>query len=134
MTTAIVTGDRHATDAEWARTVSIALQDHGVDHVIHGDARGIDSIADMAAMSIGATVSARPAAWNQHGRSAGPIRNELMLKDLQEDALQGESVLVLAFHRDLSNSKGTGHMVRIARAAGIRVVHYDAPIPEPKEL
>jgi hypothetical protein len=44
-------------------------------------------------------VIAMPADWANHGKAAGPIRNRKML-DLKPD-------LVLAFHADLTNSKGT---------------------------
>ena len=34
---------------------------------------------------------------------------------------QGKPSLVLAFHDDIENSKGTKHMVKIAREAGVEV-------------
>ena len=49
-----------------------------------------------------------------HGKAAGPIRNREMLRD-------GGPEMVAAFHTDLSQSKGTLDMVRIARSAGVPV-------------
>lgn len=56
-----------------------------------------------------------PADWNKYGKVAGPIRNSEMLK------LHPDIDLVLAFHDDLSESKGTRDMVHKAQKAGIEV-------------
>jgi len=53
-----------------------------------------------------------PADWHQYGRSAGPIRNYKMLKEGQPDC-------VIAFLHE--NSRGTRHMIEIARKADIEV-------------
>jgi hypothetical protein len=80
--------------------------------VIHGAARGADTIAGEEAKKLGFEVKAYPAEWQSYGRAAGPVRNEVMLTD-------GAPDLVLAFHSNLAESKGTAHMVKIARAAGV---------------
>lgn len=59
-----------------------------------------------------------PALWDKHGRAAGPIRNTQMLDEGRPD-------LVLAFHRDLSESKGTRNMVEQSVKANLPVIHYD---------
>lgn len=82
--------------------------------VIHGDARGADTLGGLAAQRLKLEVHAFPANWQRFGRGAGPIRNREMLDERPD--------LVLAFHDDLDNSKGTADMVRIARKAGIPVV------------
>ncbi len=51
-----------------------------------------------------------PADWEKHGKSAGPIRNQQMLKE-------GKPNLVIAF----PGGKGTAHMVSIAKKAGVEV-------------
>jgi len=81
--------------------------------IIHGAAKGADNIAGNTALRLGLRVEAFPAEWKKYGRSAGPIRNRKML-DQNPD-------LVLAFHEDLSSSKGTKHMVQIAREKGVPV-------------
>ena len=60
-----------------------------------------------------------PADWIRHGRAAGPIRNEQMLREGCPD-------LVVAFHDDPGLGRGTADMVRRALAAGVpvRFVHH----------
>ena len=78
---------------------------------IHGDARGADRLAGVVAEGLGFEVIAVPADWDKHHRAAGPIRNKKMLSM--------RPMVVLAFHADISQSKGTKHMIEIARKAGI---------------
>jgi hypothetical protein len=79
--------------------------------VVHGDARGADTIVGEVASQLDFDVLAIPADWQTYGRSAGPIRNQVML-DQQPD-------IVLAFHDDIENSKGTKDMVKRAKAVGV---------------
>jgi hypothetical protein len=65
------------------------------------------------ANSLGFNVVAVPAQWDTYGPAAGPIRNKQML-DLGPD-------LVIAFHNDLSKSRGTVNTVREAKRRGIPV-------------
>lgn len=82
--------------------------------VLNGDCRGADRIAAEVARELGCfTVIDFPANWERHGRAAGPIRNREML-DQKPD-------LVIAFHPDLSKSRGTADTVREARKRGIPV-------------
>src|SRR4051812_12062124 len=69
--------------------------------VIHGGAKGADTIAGEAAERRGARVRVFPADWGKHKRAAGPIRNAQMLDE-------GKPDLVVAFGR----TKGTNDMVR----------------------
>lgn len=57
------------------------------------------------------------AEWNRLGRRAGPIRNREML-DLQPD-------IVLAFHDNLGESRGTKDCAEEAIRRGIPVAVYD---------
>jgi hypothetical protein len=82
--------------------------------VIHGGCRGADVLAGVAALALGFPVLSYPANWETYGKSAGPIRNQMMLDD-------GEPDLVIAFHHDLINSSGTWNMVKISRQAGVPV-------------
>jgi len=81
--------------------------------VIQGEAYGADTIAKNIALEIGLEVVGWPAAWHKYGKSAGMKRNLRML-DMKPD-------LVLAFHRDIKNSKGTKNMVNIAKKENIEV-------------
>ena len=59
-----------------------------------------------------------PAQWTLHGLSAGHIRNSEMLKE-------GKPDLVIAFHNDLSSSKGTKNMVEKSMKANVKVICID---------
>lgn len=75
------------------------------DHVtiIHGCARGADSMAGEYASMRGYDVEEYPAQWDKHGRRAGPIRNLQMLNE-------GNPDIVVAF----PGGRGTAHMTAIS--------------------
>lgn len=54
--------------------------------------------------------------WERYGKRAGPERNERMVNDRPQ--------LVLAFYQPDAGNVGTANAVKLARAAGIRVVEY----------
>jgi hypothetical protein len=84
------------------------------DHtIIEGGAPGADTEARYVALDLGFDVVTVWANWEKYGKSAGPRRNRAML-DMKPD-------LVLAFHEDLSKSKGTSDTVREAQRRGIKV-------------
>lgn len=85
---------------------------YGVDCVIEGEARGADTLARLWAEQMEIEVAPYPALWSTFGRAAGPMRNFQMLQ-------HGRPDMVVAFHRSFSTSKGTAHMVGIAREANI---------------
>jgi hypothetical protein len=78
--------------------------------VIHGDARGADSMAGRWARDNGVQEISCPANWEYWGNRAGPMRNAAMLM-LRPD-------IVLAF----PGGRGTADMVRRAKDAGIEVI------------
>lgn len=86
--------------------------------IIEGGARGADTHARAWAQKRGKKVTTYQADWKTHGRAAGPKRNQRMLDE-------GKPERVLAFSRDLENSKGTKDMVRRARRAGLPVEVVD---------
>jgi len=110
----LICGDRNWTDREKVRSWIAKLQDWGYDTVIEGEARGADTIAAEEAVRAGMTVCRYPADWARYHRSAGPIRNRQML-DQKPD-------LVVAFHPDLTKSRGTADTVREARRRNIDVI------------
>lgn len=114
----LVTGDREWTDRA---TIRRALNPYPrTATIMHGDARGADKRAAHEALRLGWPVDkieAVPAEWSKFGRSAGPIRNRVMLD-------RGPDV-VLAFHRDLcGRSKGTKDCVQEALKREIPVYLY----------
>jgi hypothetical protein len=110
----IVAGSSTWTDADAIRRELLLLPAGSV--VIHGDAPGADALAGAVATALGLVVE--PLAKNEddyrrYGRAAWKGLNERMLASGAE--------MVLAFHPDIATSSGTGHMVAIARAAGVPV-------------
>jgi len=76
--------------------------------IIHGNAQGADRMAAKIAVDMGLSVKSFQAEWEKYGRAAGPIRNRRML-------VEGKPDLVIAFHDDIRNSKGTKNMVEQAK-------------------
>lgn len=107
----LVCGDRNWVDASIIRKRLSELDKDVL--IIVGGARGADSLAFKEALGLGLEVEVVYAEWHIYGRAAGPIRNLVML-DMKPD-------LVIAFHDDLSSSKGTAHCVKAAVERGIAV-------------
>ena len=78
--------------------------------IIHGCARGADSLAGRWAFTNNIPIKHYPAKWDEYGKAAGVIRNGTMLKE-------GKPDLVITF----PGGKGTAHMISIAREAGVEV-------------
>lgn len=102
----LVCGGRDYDDRARVYTV---LDEVNPEWVIHGNARGADTLAADWARSRNRRVIACPANWARDGKRAGPIRNQNMLGQ-QPD-------LVIAF----PGGRGTADMVQRARKAGIDV-------------
>lgn len=92
-----------------------AQMDEGVT-LIHGAARGADSLADeWGHLASPVEIESYPADWDRHGKRAGYVRNQQMLDE-------GQPELVVAFYSAVERSRGTSMMVDIARKAGVRVL------------
>ncbi len=83
--------------------------------VIEGEARGADTLARLVAENQGWPVLRFPARWDVYGKAAGPIRNKQMLDE-------GKPDLVLAFHDNIQESRGTKDMVMQATKRGIETL------------
>jgi len=107
----LVCGDRDWTDT---RLVREALHGLPVGTIlINGGARGADQIAQAVGRALGFwVVTYEPS--SKMWPAAGNIRNGWMLDE-------GKPQAVIAFHDDLSMSRGTKDMVGKARAAGLPV-------------
>jgi hypothetical protein len=104
-------GDRNWHDR---RTVMKELLNLPPDTiVIEGEARGADTISRLAAEYLLLEIERFPADWDRYGKSAGPIRNRQMLDEKPD--------LVLAFHSNIENSKGTKDCITEASKRGIEV-------------
>jgi hypothetical protein len=107
----LVCGGRDFDDyAMVCAALNAAHKKHFVQFIIHGAARGADSLADRWAAENGIHVRAFPANWKQDGKSAGPLRNQRMLDE-------GKPNAVVAF----PGGRGTADMIARAKAAGVPV-------------
>ena len=111
----LICGDRNYSNIGLIRSWIAKLQDWGYNTIIEGEARGADSIARNEAEKAGMIVLKFPADWDKYHKAAGAIRNTQMLKE-------GKPNLVVAFHTDIKNSKGTKNMIEQAKKAGIEVI------------
>jgi len=84
--------------------------------VIHGAARGADTLAGEAAKELGLEVIEFPADWKTYHKSAGPIRNRQMITQ--------DPDFVWAFHDDIRSSKGTKDMIKVAEGMGKNVTLF----------
>ncbi len=106
----IICGDRNWTDEDTIDEYILTLPPKST--IIHGNCRGADKIAAKLGKIRGHRVIPMFAEWNKYRWGAGPIRNTRMLEE-------GKPDLVVAFHDDLSRSKGTADMLRQAEARGV---------------
>jgi len=110
----LVCGGRDYTDRK--RLYQVLDQVHtkrGIALLIHGAARGADSLAGDWARERGIDVAPYPADWGAFERAAGPKRNQQMLDE-------GKPQGVVAF--PTPKSVGTYDMIRRARKAGLGVM------------
>lgn len=115
----LITGSREFSNVQIMKDALNAEVIPGEDViVVHGAARGADTIADkLAVASSVATVVRVPADWENRPRwQAGPVRNEHML-DLGPD-------VVLAFYQKGAANKGTKNCVQQAKDRHILVKEF----------
>jgi hypothetical protein len=106
----LITGARDWSDI---KMVTAALKEYNPKQyiLVHGTCKGADSIAGDAAQRLGFEVEEHPANWKL-GKRAGPIRNKEML-DTKPD-------IILVFHDNLNESKGTKNCVIQAEKMGFK--------------
>lgn len=81
--------------------------------VVSGGARGVDYAGEIWAKANGIPVKVFPADWDKYGRGAGYRRNTQMAEYAE--------ALVAVWD---SESRGTHHMITVAKNAGLRVYVY----------
>lgn len=84
--------------------------------IVSGTARGADQLGERYAFERGLPVKQFPADWDQHGKSAGYIRNAQMAEYADAAVIFWDGT-----------SRGSKHMIDLAKAKGlrVRVVKYD---------
>lgn len=113
----IATGSRGWTDFD---LVVVTLDELGVTGLAHGDAPGLDQLADRWAKMRGVPHVAFPAQWDLQGKSAGPRRNRVM-------QYQWNPERVVAFKDNFGATQGgTEDMVSIAQAKGVPITYVNS--------
>ena len=110
----LVCGSRNWTNRKLMEIVFEYITDAVI---IEGECRGADLMARKLAEEKNFVVKKYPADWSKYGRSAGPIRNRKMINE-------GNPDIVLAFHEDWENSKGTKDMIKLAEENGIIILTF----------
>lgn len=90
--------------------VDYLLQNMQEPEIVSGTAKGTDTLAIKYAKEKGLDLKQFPADWDWHGKTAGYIRN----KEMADYATH-----LIAFWD--GHSKGTKHMIDIARKQGLKV-------------
>lgn len=107
----LVCGGRDFADRDLVfRTLDGLAKTDVIDAVIEGNASGADRIAGYWARKHRIKNMKFPPDWRTHGKAAGPVRNEKMLKE-------GAPDLVVAF----PGGRGTRDMIRRAQSANVPV-------------
>jgi hypothetical protein len=119
----VVTGSRNWDDSNLIRAVLTGIADKaraaGQNPVlIHGNARGVDKMAERIWIELGLPFKRYPADWGRHGKAAGPIRNRQMIDTENPD-------LVVAFRKGGTDSKGTTDCMTYAQGKGIEVIPWE---------
>lgn len=115
----IIAGTRDFSDYGLLREKCDAILSNKRDDsniiIVSGTARGADRLGEQYARERGYRIERYPADWDRDGNSAGPIRNAKMADNAHA---------LIAFWD--GQSRGTKHMIDIAKAKGlaVRVINY----------
>ena len=95
--------------------VEEAIKNSGfeITEVVSGNAKGVDICGELYAIKNNLPAMLFPANWSKYGKSAGPIRNQLM-------ADYADALIAIPG----KDSKGTWDMIRKANAKGLKVYIY----------
>ena len=108
----LIAGSRDFNDYQLLKN---SIKPENVECIISGCARGADTLAIRYAEEFNIPVEKYPADWNRYGRSAGYIRNKVMVD---------RATAVICFWD--GQSKGTQHTINITKEAKkpLKVVNY----------
>ena len=125
----IIAGSRDFDNFSYLQDIVFQFaEDLGIDpddiEIVCGEARGADLLGRKSGERYGLQIHSYPADWDKHGKSAGYRRNVQMAENA--DAL-------IAFH--MNKSKGTQHMINIAKEKGLIVLVKDiGPSQYPEDI
>ncbi|MGC4008838.1 MAG: DUF2493 domain-containing protein [Pseudomonas sp.] len=113
-------GGRGYDDELMVLTVMLSLHEKTpITCVIHGGARGADTLAGETALALGIPIEVYLPDWARYGSAAGFARNRRMI-------IEGKPDLVVAF----PGGRGTLNMRSLAVAYGVDLIdlHHDVPL------
>jgi hypothetical protein len=84
--------------------------------VIHGDCPGADEIAGRVAAALGHAVEPMAKSKDDYAKF-----RKAAWKGLNERMLATGCELILVFHPDIASSRGSGHLIELAKAANVEV-------------
>lgn len=113
----IIAGSREFNDYELLKSkLGAFLINKKNITIVSGAARGADKLGEKYARERGYEISSHPANWDEHGKSAGYIRNDVMAKIADACVVfwNGES-------------KGTKHMIDLVNKYNLplRIITYE---------
>jgi hypothetical protein len=111
----IIAGSRTLADPAIIVT-AVAASGYDITEVVSGAAQGVDRLGEEWAQRHDIPVTRFPADWDNHGRAAGPIRNNQMVSYV------GAAGALLAIWDGASS--GTAHVISAARREGRKVFVY----------
>lgn len=126
----IVAGGRDFNDCDLLSTTLLGIIENLITtnildkslqlEFISGTCRGADILGEQFAESCGYKIKRFPANWEGFGKRAGYIRNGYMAKYASE----ADIGILVAFWD--GSSRGTGHMINIAKRYGldVKVIKY----------
>ena len=85
--------------------------------IISGNANGADKLGEFYASSRGYNIKVMPADWNKHGNKAGYMRN------VEMSEVANACIIFLK-----GESKGSKHMIQIAKSKKLPCVIYDSGV------
>ena len=113
----LITGSRQRIDYHFIKEKMIEhIQDEKEVVIIHGGAKGVDSIANKIAIELGYKTEVYLPKYNSFGVRAPLIRNEQMINSKPD--------IVLAFPNSSEEGGGTWHTIRLAQKKRIRTFIY----------
>ena len=114
MTKVLICGSRDYTDYEtFSKIAQQILKEYSSIEIISGGARGADALAERFAKEYSYKIQVFPADWDKHGKKAGMIRNNQMIKEIKTC----DTPIVIAFWD--GKSKGTKNTINLAKKENI---------------
>jgi hypothetical protein len=115
----LVTGGREYNDKE---RVNLELDKirKDITCIIHGAAKGLDTLVHSYALKYKIPVYPIPAYWDYYNKGAGPVRNLLMISLAPKLSLfyLDSNILLLAF----PGNNGTNNMIEQCKTNNIQVI------------